>query len=32
MKIIKASDQKANIEADMITVNNCFGHLVKELE
>ena len=31
MKIIKASDQIANIEADMITVNNYFGHLVKEI-
>ena len=31
MKIKKASDKTANIEADMITVNNCFGHLVKEI-
>ena len=27
----KASDQTADIDADMITVHNFFGHLVKEI-
>ena len=31
MKMKKASDQTADIDADMITVNNFFGHLVKEI-
>ena len=31
MKIKKASEQTADIDADIITVNNFFGHLVKEI-
>ena len=31
LKIKKASDQTGDIETDMITVNNFFGHLVKEI-
>ena len=31
MKIKKASEQTADIDTDIITVNNFFGHLVKEI-
>ena len=31
MKIKKSSDQSADIDAGMITANNFFGHLVKEI-
>ena len=30
MKIKQKSDEDHDIDADLITVNNCFAHLVKE--
>ena len=30
-KIIKSSNESSDIDGDMITVNNFFGHLIKEI-